>query len=202
MKRVLEIVFVLLLSIPGGGAVASESESSDVLSLDTSRSEVYLLPSKSKTDFNGSIGIKGGSVIVKYGILSSAKIVLDLNRIIMGGGGDPGWKAKVVVHLKGADFFSVNQFPTATFYINSVNQASKAVGEYDVSGDLSMRGIRKPVRFKMKMVADKGVYSVSGRVILDTASWGIRYKSQELNALYRGRTLKDSFELTFALKTL
>ena len=172
----------------------------DTLSFDPSRSHVHLLPKSKKGYFNGTLGVKGGSVVLKYGVLTSAKIVLDLNQLMMGGG-TPGWKAKVIVHLKGKDFFAVDQFPTATFYLNSVTPIKKSVGEYDVAGDLSLKGVKKPVRFKVKMVADKGVYSVSGKVVLDTASWGIRYKSEEFNELFHGRALKDYFELTFALKT-
>jgi polyisoprenoid-binding protein YceI len=46
-------------------------------------------------------------------------------------------------HLQGADFFDAAQFPTATFRSTSV----RALGDnrFEVTGDLTLRGISKPV---------------------------------------------------------
>lgn len=46
-------------------------------------------------------------------------------------------------HLRGADFFNTEQFPEATF----TSSAIKATGEstYDVLGDLTIKGVTKPV---------------------------------------------------------
>lgn len=47
-------------------------------------------------------------------------------------------------HLKGPDFFNVAQFPTATFSSTSVS-AGDNEGEFEVTGDLTIRGTTKPV---------------------------------------------------------
>jgi polyisoprenoid-binding protein YceI len=50
-------------------------------------------------------------------------------------------------HLRSGDFFNVKQFPTMTFQSTSV----KAVpGGYDVTGDLTLHGVTKPVTFTLK----------------------------------------------------
>jgi polyisoprenoid-binding protein YceI len=50
-------------------------------------------------------------------------------------------------HLRNADFFNAKQFPTMTFQSTSV----KAVdGGYEVSGDLTLHGVKKPVAFTLK----------------------------------------------------
>lgn len=46
-------------------------------------------------------------------------------------------------HLKGADFFDVEKFPTMTFASTKVEQAS--AGTLKVTGDLTMKGVTKPV---------------------------------------------------------
>ena len=46
-------------------------------------------------------------------------------------------------HLRGDDFFAVEQFPTLTF--NSTAIRNRSGQHYDVSGDLTIRGHAKPV---------------------------------------------------------
>ena len=52
-------------------------------------------------------------------------------------------------HLKNADFFNSKQFPTATFKSTAV-KAGAGAGELSVTGDLTIRGITKPVTIAMK----------------------------------------------------
>ena len=46
-------------------------------------------------------------------------------------------------HLKGDDFFAVDQFPTITFHSTSI--AAKGGDDYDVTGNLTVRGVTKEV---------------------------------------------------------
>jgi len=46
-------------------------------------------------------------------------------------------------HLKGEDFFEVSKYPTITFQIKNVSKGKK--GKYQMQGDLTMKGITKPV---------------------------------------------------------
>src|SRR5205085_12685028 len=51
-------------------------------------------------------------------------------------------------HLKGPDFFSVKEFPEATFKSHSLNKSGGNM--YEASGDLSMHGITRPVTAKIE----------------------------------------------------
>jgi polyisoprenoid-binding protein YceI len=46
-------------------------------------------------------------------------------------------------HLKSADFFDVEKYPTLTFKSTAINKAGK--DQYKLSGNLTMHGITKPV---------------------------------------------------------
>ena len=50
-------------------------------------------------------------------------------------------------HLKSADFFDVEKYPTITFSSNSIKKAGK--DKYKISGDLTMHGVTKPVTLDM-----------------------------------------------------
>ena len=50
-------------------------------------------------------------------------------------------------HLRAPDYFNVKQFPTMSFQSTKV----KAIdGGYEVTGDLTLHGVTKPVSFKLK----------------------------------------------------
>lgn len=50
-------------------------------------------------------------------------------------------------HLKSADFFNVEQFPVMTFKSTSIRKVEE--NKYELSGDLTMHGITKPVTVNM-----------------------------------------------------
>jgi polyisoprenoid-binding protein YceI len=56
-------------------------------------------------------------------------------------------EAKRDEHLRGPDFFDVKQFPTATFKSTAVKQSGDT---YDVTGDLTIKGVKKSVTLKLK----------------------------------------------------
>jgi polyisoprenoid-binding protein YceI len=51
-------------------------------------------------------------------------------------------------HLKSADFFDSEKFPTLDF--KSTKVVRKGEGEYEVSGDLTIHGVTKPVTFAVE----------------------------------------------------
>lgn len=53
-------------------------------------------------------------------------------------------------HLKSPDFFAVDSFPTITFKSKSVTP--KGPRNFDVTGDLTIRGITKPVTLTVEMI--------------------------------------------------
>jgi polyisoprenoid-binding protein YceI len=58
-------------------------------------------------------------------------------------------------HLKGPDFFNATQFPTISFTSKSVTAAGNDT--YEVTGDLTLHGVTKPVTVKVtKTGAGKG----------------------------------------------
>lgn len=68
--------------------------------------------------------------------LSSIEATLDVSTIHTG-------EAQRDTHLKSADFFDTDKYPTITF--KSTKVAKKGEGEYAVTGDLTIHGVTKPV---------------------------------------------------------
>ena len=53
-------------------------------------------------------------------------------------------------HLKSADFLDIEQFPTITF--KSTSATAKGDDEFEVTGDLTIHGVTKPVTVKMELL--------------------------------------------------
>lgn len=68
-------------------------------------------------------------------------------------------------HLKGADFFDVEKFPTVSFRSTKVVAAGK--NKYKITGDFTMRGVTKPVTFDAEFLG-AGAVGVGGQ------SWGTK----------------------------
>ena len=54
-------------------------------------------------------------------------------------------------HLKSADFFEVTKYPTMTFESTSITAAGN--GKYKMAGNLTMKGVTKPVTFDLESVS-------------------------------------------------
>jgi polyisoprenoid-binding protein YceI len=74
-------------------------------------------------------------------------------------------------HLKGADFFDAATYPTLIFKATKFEQGSDD-GEYELTGDLTMKGATKPVKLKVEfggIVKDpwgntKAGFTITGKI--------------------------------------
>ncbi len=85
-------------------------------------------------------------------------------------------------HLRGEDFFKVEEFPTITFQSTSMKKIKE--NKYEVTGDLKMLGVTKEVSFNAKYggtIKDpwgntKAGFKITGAI--DRTDWGLKYNSK------------------------
>lgn len=99
-------------------------------------------------------------------------------------------------HLKSPDFFNSKEFPAMTFKSASVTK--KADGNFEVTGELSMHGVTKPVTAALEVtgVADMGMGARAGVEAVFTvkrSDFGMKY------GLEKG-TLGDSVRVVVSLE--
>lgn len=84
-------------------------------------------------------------------------------------------------HLQTADFFNAAQFPTATFVATSIVVDKDDASEAKVTGDLTLRGVTRPVvldvEFKKAGPSMGGAYRVGfdGETTIKRSDFGINY---------------------------
>jgi len=99
----------------------------------------HMMISNVKGSFSGLTGTLTEHTIDSS--LSSIEASIDVATVSTGDAQRDG-------HLKTADFFDVEKFPTMSFKSTTVKP--KGAGEYEVTGDLTLHGVTKPVTFAVE----------------------------------------------------
>lgn len=99
-------------------------------------------------------------------------------------------------HLQSGDFFDVAKFPKATFTSTKiVPDAGKGAGNYTVTGDLELHGVKKSVMFPATITVTDSEVTVNADFSINRKDFGILYagKADDL--------IRDDVVLKLDLKT-
>ncbi len=173
------------------------SESNEVLTqtdgalykVDTLNSRVewkgYKVLKSDQTTHFGTIRFESGDITVKEGKLQSGKFVADISTLENVDLKDnQEMRTKLENHLKSGDFFEVEKFPTASFEITKVTEAKG--GDYNtlLDGNLTIKGITKPVQFKANVtVADGNVNIATEPTDINREDYGLKFTLSLENGL-------------------
>jgi polyisoprenoid-binding protein YceI len=165
--------------------------------LDPAKSKVVWEATKVTGAHNGTVQLAQGSLVVENGKLSGGSVEVDMRTIVCKDlAGTPGHD-RLVGHLKSEDFFSAEKFPIAKFGITQVKH--KGGNEYEVSGDMSIKGITKPLSFPAT-VSINGLYiSGSAKLKINRTDFDIRYRSGSYFENLGDKLIYDEFTLDLAL---
>jgi polyisoprenoid-binding protein YceI len=82
-------------------------------------------------------------------------------------------------HLRSADFFDVEKFPTMTFHSTGITAG--AAGHYAVTGDLTIRDQSRPVTLDVEYLGDQktpwgtSVSVITASAEIDRDEWGLNW---------------------------
>lgn len=105
-------------------------------------------------------------------------------------------------HLKSGDFFDAENHPKLTFKASSF---AKDGGDYELTGDLTLRGVTKSVKFPVEfsgLMKDpwgntKAGLNISGKI--NRKDWGLNWNSAlETGGVLVGEEVKLNIELQLA----
>ena len=139
----------------------------------------------------GSLKFKSGEVKFSNGIIESGKFVVDMTTInvedIEGRG-----KSRLEGHLKGDDFFSVEDFKEATLVINS---SSKNGDSIKVMGTLTIKDLNSDVEFDMNKSGDGWTADLT----FDRSKHNVRFRSGSFFENLGDNLILDDIELNAKL---
>ncbi|WP_312400069.1 YceI family protein [Chryseobacterium sp.] len=171
--------------------------------LDTLNSKVewkgYKIFKYESTSHFGTIKFESGDVTVKEGSLESGKFVADMNSLTSVDLKDDAEQlGKLNGHLKSGDFFEVEKFPTASYEITKVTPSKE--GDYNtlLDGNLTIKGITKPVQFKANVSVKEGVVSIATEPKdIKREEFGVKFQAPAENGV-----IKDDVTLQISVKAL
>lgn len=164
--------------------------------VDTQKSEINWKGTKVTGEHVGAIQLKEGSLTAEGNKLTGGHFIVDMNTIVnedLSG----EYKTKLEGHLKSDDFFGVEKHPKAIFVINKATY--KEGSTYEVSGDLTIKGITNPVTFPATVNVEDNQITADATIVVDRAKYDVRYGSGSFFEGLGDKMIYDEFELKVSL---
>ncbi len=147
---------------------------------------------------NGVISISNGNVQVKDNAVASGKFTFDMNTITVKDipMEDEG-NGKLAGHLKGADFFDVENFPFSKFEITGIATVD---GKTMLSGNLTMKDATNNISFPVTTVMKDGAMLLTSETFtIDRSKWNVKYGSKSFFDNLGDKFINDDIELKVTL---
>ncbi len=139
---------------------------------------------------SGTVKVKSGSFTIANGAVASGTMIVDLNTIAAGVTGSGGGQSQLEKHLKSKDFFDVAKFPESKLVI------TRSEGGI-VYGDLTIKGITKPVQFPVIVEETGSVVTVKGILTVDRTMYDVRFGSSKFFDNLANNVIDDIFVIEF-----
>ncbi len=136
----------------------------------------------------GDLKFKSGNYSLSNGNIVGGEFIVDMNSMITTDD-DALYimapREKLIGHLKSADFFDTDNFPTATFKISKVNGA-------EVFGNLTIKGKTNEEKLTNVKIQDS---HLSGTLTFDRQKYGVTYKNT-MNDMVLSDDIELNIEIT------
>ncbi|MCY7351398.1 MAG: YceI family protein [Cytophagaceae bacterium] len=156
--------------------------------IDNDQSVVTWNAKKVTGEHTGTVKTAKGTVTVDGSKLTAATVDIDMRTLV-----DNDHNGRLETHLKSDDFFSVEKNPTATFVLTKV--APKGGNEYDVTGNLTIKGITQSVSFPATVVANSNTLEAKGKMTINRTKYDIKYRSGTFFENIGDKMIYDDFTL-------
>jgi polyisoprenoid-binding protein YceI len=184
--------------------VATPVEEAFTYAVETEGDEINWEGYKTYSDdvHTGTLQVQEGEFQIEGGSIVSGKFVIDMNSIVNGDIESEEYRTKLEGHLKSPDFFSTEEFPTATFALTSVeaNENAEDGSTHTFKGNLMMRDQEKNITFPVKVTMDGDNVMISTpEFVIDRTQWGVEFHSSGVTGLAKDQLIDDNIKLKINL---
>ena len=191
MKRnLLNLAFAIVI---GTAAVAANPVEEVTKEVKTAESTVTWKGYKVTGSHTGTINLQSGSLSFDNDKLTGGEFVVDMTSLISTDL-EGEYKGKLEGHLKSDDFFGVESHPTSKLVFTNVTATGK--NSYEVTGDLTIKGITKAVTFDVSIYGSKATATMK----VDRSEYDVRYGSGSFFDNLGDKTIYDEFDLVVDLQ--
>ncbi len=186
-------ILTLALAFFTAGSYATEPVADEKVAVKADESTVTWKAYKVTGSHTGTVTLESGDLIFDNGTLKGGEFVVDMTSIICTDL-EGEYKQKLEGHLKSDDFFSVASHQTSKLVFTKVKSTGK--NSYEVTGDLTIKGITKPVTFDVSVYGSKATATLK----VDRAEYDVRYGSGSFFDDLGDKTIYDEFDLVVDLE--
>ncbi|TDT39602.1 polyisoprenoid-binding protein YceI [Maribacter spongiicola] len=189
-KSLLSLAFVALFGFSAAASTPIDGEKKEIK---VSESTVTWKGYKVTGSHDGSINLKSGHLEMNGKKLTGGEFVIDMTSITCTDLEAGQGKEKLEGHLQSADFFGVESNPTSKLVFTSVKAMND--NSYTVTGDLTIKGITKPVTLVVSMFENKATATMK----VDRTKFDIKYGSGSFFDDLGDKAIYDDFDLVVDL---
>ncbi|MEZ4811766.1 MAG: YceI family protein [Allomuricauda sp.] len=183
----------VVLSLVFGASALANPIDKETKEVKTEESTVTWKAYKVTGSHTGTVALKSGALEFEGDQLVGGEFVVDMTTI---GSTDlqGDYKNKLDGHLNSDDFFATASHPTSTLVFTNVETSGK--NSYKVTGDLTIKGITKPVTFDVSVYGSKATATMK----VDRSKYDVRYGSGSFFDNLGDKTIYDEFDLVVDLQ--
>lgn len=179
---------------------AALADTTGTVQLDPLASVITWTGKKVTGRHQGTVKLRSGRITLEKGQVSGGQVDVDMTTIRDEDLTDPEYNAKLVGHLKSADFFDVEKHPIATFTITEVRSLpASQLTTHELIGDLTIKGVTHPVHVPVLITMNDGKAHAKGTLAVDRTLWDIRYGSGKFFEHLGDKMIDDVFTLDLDL---
>ena len=190
-KTILSLVLATVFSL---SATAIEPTNGEKKEINTETSSVEWKGYKFAGSHNGTISLQSGSLMFDDGKLTGGEFVVDMTSITVTDLEAGKGKEKLEGHLNSDDFFGTTNHATSKLVFTDVKVSGK--NSYEVNGDLTIKGITKPVTFVVSVYGSKATATLK----VDRTNYDIHYGSTNFTDTLKDKAIYDEFDLVVDLE--
>lgn len=193
MKRV--VLILIAIGLVSFSLIQKENDTSqsNQSKLDLKSAYVFWKGSNLFTSHRGTVKLKSGFLTIVNRELLSGEFVIDMTSISNREGIE-----KLENHLKSADFFEVDKYPTSKFKITEVTNENQKI---KITGDLTIKDITKKVSFFGVILENEKAYLLKSDVFkIDRAEFNIKYMSKSFFKNLKDKFIDDEVEMSFIVR--
>ncbi|WP_149277449.1 YceI family protein [Pareuzebyella sediminis] len=186
-------VFSIALALVFGAASATEPVVEEKKEVKTEASTVTWKAYKVTGSHTGTVELKSGTLIFDGDKLTGGEFEVDMPTLIstdMEGDG----KGKLEGHLKSDDFFAVDKHSVSKLVFKDVKSTGK--NSYEVTGDLTIKDITKPITFDVSIYGNKATATMK----VDRTDYDIKFRSGDFFENLGDKLIYDEFDLVVDLE--
>lgn len=146
----------------------------------------------------GTISVESGVITMTDGAVESGTFIIDMNTITVTDiPAEKEGNAKLTGHLKSADFFDVESFPSSAFNVTGFEMKD---GKGMLSGNLKMKDAENNITIPVSITENGDTMTLTSDTFsIDRSKWNVKYGSKSFFDDLGDKFINDEFELQITL---